>query len=191
MPDARWFKQLNEQLKAVNWGGNLNVIGAARQVVKSYGPQLAQVEAMVNAMRMSSSYVSTLQATAQLQDAFSAQLAATEAPALDTISAVGQSAALRAAQLLSSLPAYVFENLRKSQEAWFQSARFSEEFLRLQHLLGIYLGQGVAENRDRYRAGLDGRDAFTLAFGICYEELLLSAILILPNFPHPQNPPPD
>src|SRR5258708_35167958 len=92
MPDDRWFQQLNEQLQAVNRAVNLNVIGAAQQVVKSYGPQLAQVEAIVNAMRMSSSSVSTLQATAQLQDAFSAQLVATVAPALDTLSAVGQSA---------------------------------------------------------------------------------------------------
>jgi len=182
IPDDRWFQQLNKQLQAVNRVVNLNVIGTAQQVVNSYGPQLAQVEAMVHAMRVSSSYVSTLQATAQLQGAFSAQLAATVTPALDMISVAGQSAALRAAQLLSSLPAYVFENLREAQEAWFQTIRFSGEFLRLQHLLGTDLAQLLSEYADRYRAGLDGRDAFALAFGICYEELLFSAIRILHNF---------
>src|SRR6266496_4645823 len=111
MPDDGWFRRLNEQIQAINRPVNLSGFGAVQQVLGSYGPQLAQIDTMVKAMRMPLSYVSAVQTAALVQNVYSPPIVASVTAASDALAVVGQSAA-QAAQRFASFPVSLFESLR-------------------------------------------------------------------------------
>lgn len=187
IPDDDWFRQFHEQMQAANRLVDLSGFRAMQRIA-DYGRQLAQIDRMVRAMRMPLSSISAVaQEAAFAQAAYSSQLAASAAAASEaaaTIRAVGQGtvqAAAQAAQIFASFPASLFESLKRSQEMWFQAVRASDDFLRLQRVLGTDLAQLLSERAAHYQATLDGRDAFTKAFALCHKKLHFTALGILQN----------
>jgi len=175
MPDdrlMRWFTQQVRLVKSVNMG----VVELAQQAFEGQRQHLAQIDALFDSMRMTPSIVSELQTIALFRNEIQTMTAMTP-----TIAVVEQN--LRTAmQLFASLPTQVFEDLRRVQETWLQMARYSDEFARLQRMLGTNLSHLLCEQAAYYQTWLDEEhDKFTEAFVLCADYMLYGALGVLHN----------
>jgi RNA polymerase sigma factor (sigma-70 family) len=175
MPDdrlMRWFNQQVRLVKSVNTG----VVGLAQQAFEVRRQHLAQIEALVDSMRMTPSIVSELQTMALFRNEIQTMTAMTP-----TITVVEQNLQT-AMQLFASLPRQVFEDLRRVQETWLQMAHYSDEFAHLQRMLGTNLSQLLCEQAAYYQTWLDKEhDKFTEAFVLCADFMLYGALGVLHN----------
>ncbi len=165
MPDDQLIQRLNQQAKLAH-SISVSVAPLAQQALEVQRHHLVQVAALANS--------TLLPAITRIQR----DIEATIAPTIERI----QRDAQVAAQIFASLPTHVFEELRQAQEVWLHVVRYSDEFARLQRILGTNLSQFLREQAFYYQTWLEVRhDAFTEAFVLCADYLLYQALRILEN----------
>jgi hypothetical protein len=182
MPDDRLMRWMSQQAKLVKLV-NKGIVELDQQALGGQRRHLAQIGALVESMRATPSIVSELQTIAMLRDevrtmAATAPTIAAMTPAIAVIEQ-DQQIAMR---LFASLPTQAFEDLRRVQETWLQIARYSDEFARLQRMLGTNLSQLLSEQTAYYQTWLGEKsDAFTEAFVLCADYLFYRALGVLRN----------